>query len=328
MREELKITVSAVAIGDQANIPLLKRIAQYGGGLFHHTYDPATLPQIILRDIKEEDQEEPVGEKDSIPVLVRGSTLLSKFPERSFPPVKGFVETEMKRGAALDLMIPRSNKRIPLLASWNHGKGRSVVFTTDLHGRWTKDWVRWKKLERFWSSVFDWLIPPMDPLPPHEVRINLLKAQPVMDLYLYREKIDESLFRYSFNGKDGKGKGFLTMVAPGHYRTILPFSKPGDYRIQLVEETSGKKHVYPELGYTLPFDPGAERPQGSFNRRLLEQLARSTGGEINPKRGQSLTTEEVIRTSRSLRFFPIMLAVILFFLEIFFRRFVLRQIIR
>ena len=48
MKKELKITVSAVAIGNQANIPLMKRIAQYGGGFFHHTYDPSTLPQIVL----------------------------------------------------------------------------------------------------------------------------------------------------------------------------------------------------------------------------------------------------------------------------------------
>ncbi|HBA40867.1 MAG TPA: hypothetical protein DCZ05_14365, partial [Deltaproteobacteria bacterium] len=53
MREELKITVSTVAIGDQANIPLLKRIAQYGGGFFHHTYDPRTLPQIVLQQLRE-----------------------------------------------------------------------------------------------------------------------------------------------------------------------------------------------------------------------------------------------------------------------------------
>ena len=49
MKNELKITTSAVAIGDDADIALMKRLSQYGGGFFHHAFDPKTLPQIVLR---------------------------------------------------------------------------------------------------------------------------------------------------------------------------------------------------------------------------------------------------------------------------------------
>ncbi|MCZ6621516.1 MAG: VWA domain-containing protein [Deltaproteobacteria bacterium] len=326
MRKELKITVSAVAIGDQANIPLLRRIARYGGGLFHHTFDPTTLPQIVLQEIRDEPQEEPLVEKDLIPVLVSGSRLLKQFPEGSFPAVRGFVETEIKEGAGLDVIVPSGGKRLPLLASWIYGNGKAVAFTTDLHGRWTKAWIRWEGLGKFWRRVFDWLIPPQDPFPPHEVRINILGDRPVLDLYLYQEKDDASLFRYSFKGKAGKGKGVLNRVAPGHYRTTLPFAVPGDYRIELIESGAGKDLSYPLLGYTLPFDPRAEVPQDSFNTALLERLARATGGEINSKGDEELKAPAVIRTSRSLRSTLILPAMILFLLEILFRRFVLRLV--
>ena len=53
MKTEQKITVSTVAIGAEANVPLMKRISQYGGGFFHHTYDPATLPQIVVQQLRE-----------------------------------------------------------------------------------------------------------------------------------------------------------------------------------------------------------------------------------------------------------------------------------
>ena len=56
MRTELKITVSAVAVGAEANLPLMKRITQYGGGFFHHTFDPASLPRIVLQQIQETPQ--------------------------------------------------------------------------------------------------------------------------------------------------------------------------------------------------------------------------------------------------------------------------------
>ena len=326
MRKELKITVSAVAIGDQANIPLLRRIARYGGGLFHHTFDPTTLPQIVLQEIRDEPQEEPLVEKDLIPVLVSGSRLLKQLPKGSFPAVRGFVETEIKEGASLDVIVPSGKKRLPLLASWIYGNGKAVAFTTDLHGRWTKAWIRWEGLGIFWRLVFDWLIPPQDPFPPHEVRINILGDRPVLDLYLYREKDDASLFRYSFKGKAGKGKGVLNRVAPGHYRTTLPVTVPGDYRIDLIERGAGKDLSYPPLGYTLSFDHRAEIPQDSLNTALLKRLARATGGEINPKGDEELKAQEVIHTSRSFRSTLILPAMILFLLEILYRRFVLRPV--
>ena len=48
MKNELKITVSTVAISSEADVRVMKRISQYGGGLFHHVVDPSTLPQIVL----------------------------------------------------------------------------------------------------------------------------------------------------------------------------------------------------------------------------------------------------------------------------------------
>jgi uncharacterized membrane protein len=321
MKEELKVTVSAVAIGSDVNLPLMKRIAQYGGGFFHHTYDPKTLPQIFLQQLQEKPEETALVERDFIPVPVRGSELLAGFSDGSYPPLKGYIETELKRAAHLDLMIRREERRSPVLASWNYGKGKAVAFTTDLNGRWSKDWIHWHALERFWGKVFDWLRPTKESLPPHEVRINLLKDQPVLDLYLYGEESNGSLFRYSFNGRGGNGEGLLKRLAPGHYQSELPISLPGDYRIGLIEERHGQRISYPPLGYTLAFDPRSELPRDDFNIPLLEQLARATGAEINPNGEERLETQEVTRVFTPVRYHLILLALLLFLSEIIFRRF-------
>jgi Ca-activated chloride channel homolog len=320
MRGELKMTVSAVAIGDEANIPLMKRIAQYGGGLFHHTFDPTTLPQIVLQQLQEKPEEGPLVEKPITPVAVRGSELLGSLSERSYPVIRGYTESEIKRGAHLDMMIPRPEKKLPLLASWRYAKGKVVAFTTDLHGRWTREWVQWPQLEKFWARIFEWLLPPKEVLPPHEVRINLEQHRPVLDFYLYAEG-DGSLFRYSYSGKGSSGEGILKRLAPGHYQTELPFSIPGEYRIALTEERRGQRISYPSLGYTLPFDPKVEAPHDGFNMALLERLARTTGGEVNPRSVEGLKTQETIRAATSIRSQLIFLVLILFLLEIIFRRF-------
>ncbi len=326
MKEELKITVSAVAIGDQANIPLLKRIALYGGGFFHHTYDPTTLPQIVLEQMRDKPEEKPSPDKDFTPVPVTGSEILAGFPAPVYPRLRGYLESELKKGARMDLAIPSKERRDPLLASWSYGKGKVVAFTADLSGRWTNEWIRWELLERFWDGVFGWIHPKKtlpEGLPPYEVRIDLVNGHPVMDLYLYRETGNGGLFRYSYSGAGMRGEGVLKKLAPGHYQTSLPFSAPGSYRIELAEERQGTSLPYPPVGYTLTFDPRSEIPRRDLNTDLLHKLAQSSGGEINPGGGTG-TAEEVIRSANPVRFYPLLLAPVLFLLEIIFRRFFLR----
>ena len=125
MKNEMKITVSAIAIGAEADIRVMKRISQYGGGLFHQTIDPTTLPQIVLAQLQESPLEDPRGERELTPIQERGSEILSGFSARPYPRLLGYMETELKRGAHLDLMLPRDDRRIPILASWRYDKGRS-----------------------------------------------------------------------------------------------------------------------------------------------------------------------------------------------------------
>jgi Mg-chelatase subunit ChlD len=325
MKNEQRITVSVVAIGDDADIALMKRMAQYGGGFFHHAFDPATLPQIVLKQMEQGPDEKP-AQRDFTPVPARGSALLEGFAERYYPPLKGFVETDLKKGAHLDIMIPQNGRTSPLLASWDYGKGKTVAFTTDLSGRWSKEWIQWTALERLWGKIFDWLRPTRESLPPHEVRINLVQNQPVLDLYLFDERPGSNAFYYSFSAKDGKKEGALRKAAPGHYQATLPISNPGDYRIELAEERQGRRVSYPPVGYTLAFDPRSELPRSEFNIPLLQQLERASGGEINAKEDEKgknqQETTPVIQPFRA----PLTwLASILFLLEVMFRNFYFRQ---
>ena len=105
MKNDLKITVSAVAISNEADVRIMKRISQYGGGLFRHVVDPASLPQIVLEQLQDKQREEPQDIKPLIPVPVAGSELLHGFGVRNYPAVLGYMETELKRGAQLDLQI-------------------------------------------------------------------------------------------------------------------------------------------------------------------------------------------------------------------------------
>jgi hypothetical protein len=124
MKNEMKVTVSAIAIGAEADVRVMKRISQYGGGLFHQTIDPTSLPQIVLAQLQDNPSEEPRGERELTPIQERGSELLAGFAVRSYPKLFGYMETELKRGAHLDLMLRKTENTM-----WRLGvRRKNAVF--------------------------------------------------------------------------------------------------------------------------------------------------------------------------------------------------------
>ena len=326
MKNEMKITVSGIAVGAEADIRLMKRVSQYGGGLFHYTLDPSTLPQIVLQQIQDKPTDEPPRERDFTPLQERGSQLLSSFPTRSYPTIRGYMETDLKRGAHLDLMIPRDDRKAPLLASWQYERGKSIALTTDLEGRWSRNWIQWNELQNFWGKILDWLRPSEEPIPLHEARVSLSASQPVLELFAYEEASADSQFRFSVIGKSGRSAGTLRKLAPGHYQAELPISVPGDYRIELTEERRGRRIPYPPIGYTLPYDRESEIARPEFNTNLLIQLAQATSGEINPESPDKFQKQDVTRNYQPMRQPLIVLAFVLFLLEIAARKLLLSEI--
>jgi Ca-activated chloride channel homolog len=330
MKNEMKVTVSAIAIGAEADVRVMKRISQYGGGLFHQTIDPTSLPQIVMAQLQDTPPEDPRGERELTPIQERGSEVLGGFSARPYPRLLGYMETELKRGAHLDLMLPREDRRIPVLASWRYEKGKAAAFTADLEGRWTRNWIQWSALQTFWERVLGWLRPSdeRDPIPVHEVRVGLSANKPFLDLFLYEDTGADGQFRFSVlsvNGKGSKIEGVLQKLAPGHYQVPLPLTAPGDYRVELAEERRGRRVAYPPIGYSLPYDLNSELPRPDFNLSLLNTLAQASGGEINPKSLGSLEKQEFTNIYRPLRQVLIMCAAALFLFEIAARKLFLSE---
>jgi uncharacterized membrane protein len=326
MRTELKITVSGVAIGADANLPLMKRITQYGGGFFHHIQDPRSLPRIVLQQIQETPQNEPPKERELIPVQEARSQLLAGIAQRNYPRVLGYMETDIKRGADVDISIPRDERRAPLLASWRYGRGKSVALTMDMESKFSRNWIQWNGLQGFWDKVLDWLRPAVEPLPLYEARVSLVNMRPVLDLFVYEEASTNSQFNFEINAKSGKSSGILKRIAPGHFQTALPITVPGEYKIELSELRRERRIALSSLSYSLPYNADAELPRPGFNTALLAQLAQASGGEINP-RMRDLAAEPAVTNHAAPRREPLIaIAFLLFLFEVALRKFVLAEV--
>jgi len=319
MHREEKITISTIAVGAEPNLRLLSRVADYGGGAFHHTTDPSTLPDLFVEELHEKKTEEKtMVEKDLTPIPNPASPLLKGLENRAFPPVKGYVEAQAKAGARVDVTLRADGKRPLLLASWSYGQGKAAAFTSDANGRWSAPWVNWEGFGKFWTQTVRWSLPEVKHTETHfSVELGHTEDGLVIDLFSYgtTEEGRSALARVSSPG-GGNASLPLQRLAPGHYQGIYQTGKADDYRVEI---TLPSGETLGPLGYTLPPRRAAEVPQPQPNLPLLESLAHATGGSLNPDTA-SLSQPVAPPEQRPLLPYLIPLAMALYFLELLTRR--------
>jgi uncharacterized membrane protein len=318
MHREQKMIISAIAVGEQANLRLLSRIADYGGGAFHHTSDPSTLPDLFLDEMEEEGEEKTMVEKDLTPIPNRESPLLKGLEDRPLPPVKGYVEAEVKKGARTDIALRVDGKRPPLMASWEYGQGKSVAFTSDANGRWSAPWVSWEGFSKFWSQAVRWCLPEVQRKDSHfAVELGHNDSGLLVALFSYGTSEEGRAASADVQGPTKSEAVFpLERIAPGHYQGAYATTAPGDYRVEVTLPTGEKLGPF---GYTLPPRRPMEIPQLQPNLPLLQALARATDGSVSP---EVATVVQPTAPARQQPLLPylIPLAMALYFLELLVRR--------
>jgi len=144
-----RITISSVAVGEGADLGLLKMIATRGGGRFYHTRDPASIPRIFSRETSELGDRSIVERPTGVRVAKRVAALAG-VPLESAPALGGYVVTRPRPQTELVLA---TSDGTPLYARWQLGLGQVAAWTSDLGARWAAAWSRWPPYEKLWSQV-------------------------------------------------------------------------------------------------------------------------------------------------------------------------------
>ena len=284
MHRELKMTISTIAVGQQPNLRLLSRLAEYGGGAFHHTTDPASLPDLFIGELEEKDEEKTMVERDLTPIPHRGSPLLKELAQQRLPQVKGYVESQLKKGARSDLSLRVNGSQPPLLASWSYGKGKAVAFTSDANGRWSAPWIGWDGFSTFWEQIVRWSLQKKtkkEKKSDFAVELGHNEDGLVIDVFSHgSQEKGRSAVASIRRAAEAAVSLALDRLAPGHYQGVHTNTQPGDYRVEL---TLPSGETLGPLGYTLPaVHQKGEVPQPQPNIALLETLAQTTGGSLYP----------------------------------------------
>ncbi len=160
------ITVSTVAIGEEADGPLLRDIADQAKGHFYFCDDVARVPRIFVLETSIAGKMG-VTEEPFFPQVVHAVPWLAGLDFQHAPTLLGYVETQPKPAGQLVLA---ANSGDPLLVLGRYGRGTSVAFTSDAESRWAAAWLRWAGFDRFWTRLAR---EAMRKLPSHAVRTTL-----------------------------------------------------------------------------------------------------------------------------------------------------------
>jgi Ca-activated chloride channel family protein len=272
------ITVSTVSVGSDADVQLMADIAKEGKGRGYVALDPQTIPQIftaetllISRDL--------LVDKLFTPSIVAPIGPLKGISQSGLPPLRGYVLTYPKPRSELLMSADKD----PLLVSWRYGVGRVMAFTSDLSGRWGREWVTWTGFPQWASQLArDTMRKLLETRMHAELQPDGEAVKVVADLlskegkFLNHLKLKSNIAMPSKTTREQA----LQQSAPGRYETKFVPSQRGIHLLTLYAEGESGEAGQPvgTIPYIAPYPK--EYRELKPNTALLSRLAEETGGEM------------------------------------------------
>jgi uncharacterized membrane protein len=270
------ITLSTVGAGGGGAGEFLGDLARRGGGRYYPAVDPASIPDIFLKETQQVSGQQ-IVEETFFPILTSSSPILRGL-EDGLPQLRGYNGTTSKAAAQTVLVSTRDD---PVLAQWQYGLGRAVAWTSDAQGRWAANWVGWDGFNKFLSQLVSWTFPGEESGGMEAEFITEGDATRLRLRSVESDGTPRNFFDTDVNITDPNFELLegirLDQVAPGVYETDLGGLTPGAYALRFVQTKPGATPLARTVMLIAP--PAAEYRLLGTNERLLAALRGATGGQ-------------------------------------------------
>lgn len=311
-----QITVSTVAVGDGANNHLLNQIAEQGMGRAYIADKNSNLPYIFAKEFFLSSGEYLVNETFYPQVTNSHEVLHGVMEEEGFL-LDGYIGTSMK---PLGTMVLTSHESEPVLSLWQHGLGKTVAWTSDANGEWSGSLFATSKGAQLFKNILNWSMTTYE----GEGTINLAEEGSGVRVTFTSNEIDENkkvkVHYQSVTGEDQEAE--LTEVAPGVFESYIDLEENGFYAFNIIE-SKGSENVG---NYITAFAKQYSK-EYKFNQQenSLMQLIEAVDGKLITLPNEAFKVENK-RSYKAIELTNVflMLAFILFFIDIVLRRFNLK----
>lgn len=276
---EHDITVSSIAVGDDADVELLALIAEWGQGRFRLAQRPQDIPRMMVAETQYAASE--MVQRGVIqPQIEMPHPLVSGFTAADFPPLEGHVALLPRPVFEADTVLTTPLDD-PLLAAWQYGLGRVAAWTGDAAREWSPDWSVWPRLSEFWIQMVRYVLP-----------------DPSLGPLLVQARTEGSRVTVTVNatGADSRGINLaearlllaapddatnevaLPQTAPGEYAVTFDAPLAGAYRGYVTLDKDGQRWETP-VGFAVGYSPEYS-PRTAGGETTLRQIAALTGGVV------------------------------------------------
>ena len=306
------ISVSTVAMGEEADRELLTNIADWGNGRGYFVADAAEVPQIFAQETRRATRPTLVEEPFN-PIVKKNAEMFKGIDFSTSPPLRGYLSTRLKDTSEALLVSVEDD---PILARWQFGLGRVVAFTSDVKNRWATEWLNWPGYGKFWIQVV------RETMRGPEDEARALRVRRERDRVRITVEPSGNVVSPRFDRPDISIVGpesqvmrvELDRVDRGSYAATVPLSDDGDYMFGVVaaggsDARRALLHSYPAEYRFLPPDID-----------LLEAVSRDTDGAYAPTIEQLFDGRE--STTRPIMLWPYLAAValLLYLVDLLLRR--------
>jgi len=267
-------TTSIVSMGNGTYTPELEHLSRLGEGRFYIVENLQELPRIFTQETIEASRAALVD--DPFRASARSpSAVLRGVDLASAPALGGYAVVDPRSRAEI---VIGADDDDPLLAVWQHGVGRSAIFTTDVGAELGRPWLAWSG----YPVLFDQLGRSLARSPERaDARVSLSIENGVGHVRV--EAIDaEGRYRnYLDLGGTVAGPGGtplrvdLRQTGAGRYEGTFSADAPGPY---LVTVNAGESGLVGSAGAVRP--SGEEMRGEGTDHALLAQVAALSGGVV------------------------------------------------
>lgn len=282
-----RISISTVTVFPHGDFDrgTMQAIAEATGGRHYAPNSASELPAIFIKEAKTM-RAPAIVEQTFTPTLLIDAPLLKGIG--AVPPLHGLVLTTPKPRALTVLEGPDPDAADPVLAQWRYGVGAAVAFTSDLGGRWGRDWVAWLQYRAFVQQLFADI---SRQARPQRLFARALAVHGAGLLQVEDHGADDALLdlRAELRGPAGARALALTQVGPRRYEARFPLADLGRYEVT-VSAGDDRAHA----GFAVPY--GVEYARFRSDPERVRAIAARTGGRL--LRGDETAEAIFVRPAR------------------------------
>ncbi|WP_129722874.1 VWA domain-containing protein [Xylanivirga thermophila] len=272
--QDLGITLSTVAVGQDADKAFLEKLSEGGNGRYYYTDEFSNLPKIFAKETFMAAQT--YIQNDKFHPIISGDSPIMTGLNSGVPALYGYIATTIKPGASMVLSSPKEH---PILAEWQYGMGRVVAWTSDFTGTWSGDWISWGDVSKFWMNTISSILP-VKQGGTGDINVERTGDKGEIVFKTQDDMTGDVAHKAVVIYPEGSKKEIdLDAEKPGEFKGRFYIEDPGVYAIKIIGYKNGKVQNSLDTALSVSYSPEYDM-RNAPSREFVERLVQSTGGRM------------------------------------------------